>query len=204
MRSSALILLTLLTAFGAPGCRVGGPSKTDPLVIEVVSLRTKVAELELENAELKNKVARASALAGQSAEVGLAAPELASLEVDRYTGWLNSQPDRDEILRVYITAADARRRAVQITGWLHVEAKSAESSVIAARTLTPSELRDAYQGGFMGPVYVVDLPAPRPSGSAIVSAALLSMPSGEPLARAERTIEREQSAFEATGSMPEQ
>lgn len=204
MRCLALLLLLLLTVLGASGCRVGGPSKTDPLVIELVALRSKVTELELENAELKTKVARATAEAGQSAEAGLAAPELASLQIDRYSGWLTPQPGQEETLRVYIAAFDARRRDVQINGWLHVEARTVEGSVLSTRTLNPAELRDAYRGGFMGPVYVVELPATRPSDSVIVIAALSSMPSGEPFARAERTIAAKSTSSATTGSTAKQ
>lgn len=151
MRTAAFILA--LAALALPGCKVGGPSRDDPLRQRVVIAERDLARAQAENAELRSKLAESARASGLDPEAAAARPALASIAIDAYTGPLRNDPS---IFRVYLAAKDGRNRPFQLTGTLTAEVATPDGRVVT-RTLTPIELRDAWRAGFLGTFYEIDL-----------------------------------------------
>jgi hypothetical protein len=172
-----------------PGCNVGGTSSTsaenDRLRRETLQLRRDLERAEGEKAELRVKL-------GESERSRTAALDPAVLEaIPRITridfGILSGVDDASRsprLVRFDLTPLDGRGRFTQAVGTLTVEAavlppvapgENALSSpaamstgsplpgvLLATRTLTPAELREAYRSGLTSASYVVEVEPAHP------------------------------------------
>ncbi len=140
------------------GCRAGRPTPADSLRQENAALRERVALLEAEGSELRSKLLQQAQAQGLSPEVTEATPTVAGIEIDSLSGVLALEPA--SVVRkiaVYIKPFDGRRRFTQAVGDLTVEVRDAGSGrLIATRSLSPREVREAYRSQFSGTYYVVE------------------------------------------------
>jgi len=173
-------LLSVLLLVPSCGIRFGGNKSAEQAAAalreENAKLRDRIAGLEAQTAELTTKLAEARH-AG-AARVSLAAPSLASIEIEPISGPMPRRaPTR---VSVYIRPLDGRGRFMQAVGTLRV-AVLAGGSEIGTAELSPEQLRDAYRSGFAGTAYVADVPIPTgglPPGPLTMRATLTDAASG--------------------------
>lgn len=162
------------------GCRTGGESAGDVLRKQNMELQKQVAQLEKDTNELRAKLAELAGGAGvKNTEVTEATPRVAAIEIDFLSGptadsSAPAQSNGQRTVAVYIKPLDGRGRFLQATGTMQVEVSrlttlpalgetskpDSPARLLAARSLTPLQLRDAYRTGFTGTYYVVELGVP--------------------------------------------
>ncbi|MBX3408731.1 MAG: hypothetical protein KF859_02450 [Phycisphaeraceae bacterium] len=172
--TAAAVCLSLVAL---AGCTVGGQrsssAENDRLRREVIALKERVRLLEGRERELSVQLAQttASLAAASPAEIIDATPVVTSIEIDSLSGFSPADPARPaESVVWYVRPLDGYGRFVQAVGAMAVEAiivdstvgSAASGTVIAARTLSPRELRDAYRSGLMGTHYTVEVPLGAP------------------------------------------
>lgn len=158
----AAMAAATLPLCGMGGCktRIGGgkEGQTAELARRVTDL-----EREVQLQSLRANEAEAKLTAGTpSAEVALATPVLAGIEIDRLSG-----PTRSDTrgFPVFIRTLDGRARFLQVVGTLEVEVllatpdPSSTPTVVGSARLTPLELREAYRSSVAGTHYRVDIAA---------------------------------------------
>lgn len=150
------------------GCRVGGGGDPDAARKRVIELEKELAAITGERDELRAKLAAA----GTGADLASALPTPVSLEIDRFSGFDAGGADpASRVFRAYVRPLDGRGRFVQVLGSLNVRLTRG-GAPIAARTLTPDELRDAYRSNMLGTHYEVLIDVPDASGAVTASATL--------------------------------
>lgn len=176
------------------GCRIAAPSQADTTRQENAALKERVALLEARTSELEAKLA-ARAPSADAAEIAKATPVIAGIEIDRFTGFGAADPSgKPRRFTVYIKPYDGRRRFMQAVGTLLVEARAADGSVIASRSLSVAEVREAYRSQVTGTYYAIEteVPESRVGDVASVRAVLQDLLTG---ARHEATRELPQTAW---------
>jgi hypothetical protein len=139
------------------GCRIAAPTEADKTRQENAELKQRVALLEARTSELEAKLS-AKAATAEAAEVAKATPVVAGIEIDRFTGFALAEPaDKPRRITVYVKPFDGRRRFVQAVGTLLVEARTKGGSVIARRSLSIAELREAYRSQISGTYYAAEI-----------------------------------------------
>lgn len=142
------------------GCRIAAPTAADDIRRENATLKERVSQLEARTSELEAKLSMKAANA-EAAEIAKATPVVAGIDVDRFSGFspanLAGGPRR---LTVYVKPFDGRRRFVQAVGTLLVEARAKEGSVVATRSLSIAEVREAYRSQVTGTYYAVEAEVP--------------------------------------------
>lgn len=149
----SLLLAPLLTL---TACRfhVGGESSVEAenhhLRQEVRSLESRAlaAERERDEARLKLNAADPSGALD-------AAPLLTRLEIDP-----DSVLDAKLVAHIYLIPRDGRDRFLQLVGTLSLSITDAAGSQLAALSLSPTQLRDAYRTSPFGTHYLLELPLP--------------------------------------------
>jgi cell division protein FtsB len=162
------------------GIRFGGNKSAEQAAAalreENAKLRDRVTRLEAQAAELTTKLAEAQN-AG-NAQAALAAPALASIEIESISGPMPRRaPTR---VSVYVRPLDGRGRFMQAVGTLRVTVL-AGGSELGSVELNPEQLREAYRSGFAGTAYVADVPVPPgglPLGPITMRATLTDAASG--------------------------
>jgi len=160
-----------LAVCAVPSC---GPknfaNQNDELRREREDLRTRIADLERELAEAQAKLALAvqPGTTGpdgrfDAAEVALATPVCATLEIDRLSGLHDSDGDGSpDVLIVRVRTLDGRGRFTQVVGSMAVRAElvrtDAPGEQIGTVTLGPVAVREAYRSGFGGSWYTAEVP----------------------------------------------
>lgn len=147
---------------GAGGCRtrIGGGDAA-----EAANLAMRVTELEREvqvqTLRANEAEAKMRAMPSADADVLLATPALAAIEIDRLSG-----PSRSDVagFPVFVRALDGRGRFLQVVGRLEVEvfveegaAGGAGAERVGGATLGPLEVREAYRSGITGTHYRVEI-----------------------------------------------
>lgn len=175
-------LITLCAAAAAmTGCRT--PAKVartnDALRLERESLKERVATLESVNAELRSKLLEAQDAARASADVesfGVlpgdvldAMPRIAGVSIVRTSG-IEVTESGEAVARVFVRPLDGRDRFIQAVAVMEVQliglhaasqsgdARPSGSASLAEQLVRPSELRNAYTEGLLGPSYRLVLP----------------------------------------------
>lgn len=154
-----LALVAAACAVGGCGLRIGGnatiSAENDRLRSENADLKTKIEGLERREQEFRRKI---EATPGTPAADAVAAtPVLTTFEIASTSHTRPAQEGRTAAAVVHLACRDGRDRALQVTGSLRV-AVSVNGALIAERTLSPLELRDAYRGGLGGGGYTVEVP----------------------------------------------
>lgn len=174
------------------GCRIAAPSQADTTRQENAALKERVALLEARTSELEAKLA-ARAPSAEAAEIAKATPAIAGIEIDRFTGLGLADPaGKSRRVAVYVKPFDGRRRFVQAVGTLLVEARAKDGTVLASRSLSITDLREAYRSQISGTYYDAEIEVPdgRDAEVASVRAVLHDLLTG--------------ARHEATRSLPEQ
>ncbi len=169
MRALVIIILSCVAIGCSSGERIARAN--DELRLEREAQRERIEALEAENAELRAKLAEATARAESPLpdDVLEALPRVARIELTRF-----STIDGGSITWA-IRPTDGRGRFVQVVGTLEVRAIDAgdQPSVLAEAVLTPAELRDAFASGLAGAGYRVSTPiAGAPAGPVTLTATL--------------------------------
>ncbi len=185
-RSIAPAVATTILLTGAmvlPACRAGGDKSVekanDDLRRKVLDLEGEVTALQGRNAELAAKLeegerARAGTLPKDVLE---AIPRCVAVTIGGLSGYQPARRDQPAKIVIDIEPTDALGRFVQIVGTLHLEARAlgpvgsgAKDGTALETELGPTQLRDAYRGGLMGPRYTIEIPAPgvRPPGDLVM------------------------------------
>lgn len=142
------------------GCRIAAPSQADTTRQENAALKERVALLEARTSELEAKLA-ARAPSADAAEIAKATPVIAGIEIDRFTGFGGADPaGKPRRFSVYVKPFDGRRRFVQAVGTLLVEVRATDGTVIASRSLSVAEVREAYQSQVTGTYYAIEAEVP--------------------------------------------
>lgn len=142
------------------GCRILAPTEADATRQENAALKERVAVLEAKTSELEAKLSARAANA-DDAEIAKATPVVAGVELDRLTGFGPADPaGKAGRLAVYVKPFDGRRRFVQAVGTLLVECRAADGSVVASRTLSVAEVREAYRSQVTGTHYEAAIEVP--------------------------------------------
>ncbi|MBY0112464.1 MAG: hypothetical protein K2Y21_06555 [Phycisphaerales bacterium] len=142
------------------GCRIAAPSQADNTRQENAALKERVALLEARTSELEAKLA-ARAPSTDAAEIAKATPVIAGIEIDGFTGFGAVDPaGKPRRFTVYVKPYDGRRRFVQAVGTLLVEARAADGTVIASRSLSVAEVREAYRSQVTGTYYAIEAEVP--------------------------------------------
>ena len=149
------------------GCRIAAPTAADDVRRENAALKDRVAQLEARTSELEAKLA-ANASTSDAAEIAAATPAVAGIEIDKLSGLVRfdaiepkpSEPRQIEPkqrVAVYVRPFDGRRRFTQAVGTLMAEVRSVNGAVIASRSLSVTELREAYRSQFSGTYYLAEI-----------------------------------------------
>lgn len=160
VRTHGRALLLVFAACVAGGCSVRFGGST--------SLEASANALRAENAKLTDQLRSANAriqeleaLAAQreptlSPDAVAALPVATQLVLDRWSG-LDLRDERAPQLVVYASLLDARSRPLQGVGTLHIVVTTGDpqSQRRFERTLTPTQLRDAFRSGATGTHYRV-------------------------------------------------
>ena len=182
MRSGLSTISFVLVVLAVQGCTVtagGFANENDELRFQVQELEDDLNAMTLERNEWRAK-AEASATANESlsnAAVLEALPRVTKLDIDRLTGFV----DRDgqpgyEAVDVYILPKDARDRFVQAVGSVTISLVQLPTPpttdaprstngpgsepapvTLATRTLSPTDLRDAYRNTLLSVHYSIQL-----------------------------------------------
>lgn len=159
---SLVTLLLVALCLSACTTRVGGKQTleqaNDSLRAENATLKARAKALESRNAELVAATAAAASTTAtgfNASEVTQATPVITSVEIDRLSG---SKGKDTVTFTAYVRTLDGLQRFTQGVGSLHVELLNASSTSLYSRTLSPTQLRDAYRSGFAGTNYVVAFP----------------------------------------------
>lgn len=182
--AAAFATMTLLAgAASLPACRAGGDKSVekanDDLRRTVLDLEGEVAGLRGRNAELAAKLeecdrARAGTLPKDVLE---AIPRCVGVTIGGLSGYQPARRDQPAKIVIDLEPTDALGRFVQIVGTLHVETRAlgpvgseAKEGSVLETELGPTQLRDAYRGGLLGPRYTIEIPAPsvRPPGDLVM------------------------------------
>lgn len=145
----AVTALGVALCVGMGGCRLGGS----------VSTETALNQLRAENAELKEKVAKAE---GEAAELrakldasgkgaSAALPVCTRIEIGGLSGWSKD----GERLELLVQTLDGRGRFVPVAAKIKV---TSEGSPFASLRYGPDEVREMYRSGVMGTYYLVSVP----------------------------------------------
>lgn len=165
-------VLTLL-----PGCNVGGTSSTsaenDRLRRETLQLRRDLDRAEGEKAELRVKLGESerSRTAALDPAVLDAIPRITRIEFGILSG-VDDASRSPRLVRFDLATLDGRGRFTQAVGTMTVEAAVLPTIgpdpsptpadaplpgvLLAKRTLTPAELREAYRSGLTSASYVIE------------------------------------------------
>ena len=166
-----------------PGCNVGGTSSTsaenDRLRRETLQLRRDLERAEGEKAELRVKLGESerSRTAALDPAVLDAIPRITRIEFGILSG-VDDASRSPRLVRFDLATLDGRGRFTQAVGTMTVEAAvlptvgpdpSPDASpsptpadaplpgvLLAKRTLTPAELREAYRSGLTSASYVIE------------------------------------------------
>lgn len=160
------------------GCQVGGTSTTagenDRLRREAIDLKRQIEQRTGEVAELRVKLAecdRGRAAAMDPAVLD-AIPRITKIEFGMLAGLAGKSGDPERLLVFDFATLDGRGRFTQAVGSVTVEAAAMPElggasteppaagalagPILARRTLTPPELREAYRSGLGSASYVVE------------------------------------------------
>jgi hypothetical protein len=160
------------------GCRAGGvrsvEAENDRLRKELAEKEQTQRSLEGQVAELKVKLAEAKGTAGPlSAEVLEALPRITTIDISTISGF---EPTDIAVpatgVVVWFETLDGKGRFAQAVGTADVEAlllpanvadgQTPEPQRIAAASLPPGALREAYRSSFTGTHYVAELKLAQP------------------------------------------
>lgn len=149
-------------------------------------LRTKVAALEAENAQLKAIRTELEGRLAQeqrvreglvSQDVLAAMPACSGIAIDSLSGLFPASNDvAPTTCNIYIKPFDGRQRFVQIVGTVRAEVHALDPAAaaqdagkspvtIGTLTLTPAQLREAYRSGLTGTHYTLEVPITSPDAS---------------------------------------
>lgn len=203
LRHAAAILLLVLPA----ACTVGGArsvsEENDRLRRRIMELESQTGTLQGERDELAVKLREIPATdliaAGEALE---ALPICTGIVLASESGFEPFDPAKPATgVIVSVRPLDGRGRFVQVAGTLTVEALLMPGSIgsgsgdvvrLAAATLEPLQLREAYRDGFGGARYVVELPLETPldrsAHPALVLRAQLADALGRRVHQAERIL----------------
>lgn len=175
-RPRSVPVVTALAALALGAC--AGPrnfeNENDRLRRELLEARAEIDRLQEAEARLAAALEAertAQARRAPSEQALALMPRAERLTIGRLSGPV---PSRDAV-DLYITPLDDRARFVQVAGTLTVRidlvppassAAPAEPRLLASRTLTPAELREAYRSGLTGTHYTVSVPLDRALASA--------------------------------------
>lgn len=170
---AGLLLASVLPTLSACGTATIGGSKGLSKAND--DLRTRVAELEVQNRRLESSLEEANAkLASEQrvreglvpADVLAALPQCAGIELGSLSGRFpadESAPPQRVV--IYVEPFDGRRRFIQAVGTIRVEvlelsptAAADAPRTLAAAALTPLEVREAYRSSFTGTHYTIEIP----------------------------------------------
>ncbi len=167
--AAALLAALSLTACSSPvvGGKKGFHTANDDLRLRVLTLENENAILKLQRDELTAKLAEEQRVREGlvTADVLAAIPRCVGVELDSFSGFDPADPKLPvKGFILYLAPYDGQRRFVQIVGTVHAEvleladtAGVQQPRTIAAATLTPGQLRDAYRSGFTGTHYEISL-----------------------------------------------
>lgn len=151
------------------GCRIAAPSQADNTRQENAALKERVAQLEARTSELEAKLA-ARAPSADAAEIAKATPVIAGIEIDLFSGFGAADPaGKPRRFSVYVKPFDGRRRFVQAVGTLLIEIRAADGTVIASRSLSVAEVREAYRSQVTGTYYTIEAEVPENRVGDVVS-----------------------------------
>jgi hypothetical protein len=175
---AAFMAWVLAVALGLAGC--GGPrnfiNDNDRLREENLHLKQQIDELneqmELRLGEIEALRARA---AGERAIRDADPPVLAKLQIERYTGAVDTDGDgRDDLIRIYLAPLDHQGRLFPVAGRLKLQAVAilddSPPAVLAQRVYEPDEFDKAYRANLTGYHYTLELDLPADMDADIRSA----------------------------------
>jgi hypothetical protein len=139
-----------LAALG--GCRLGGSVSTETalnaLRRENADLKDKVAKAEGEAAELRAKL---ETTGGTRAALPPTLPVCTQIEIGGLSGWSKD----GQSLELLVQTLDGRRRFVPVAASIKV---TSEGSPFASLRFSPDQVRELYRSGVMGTYYLVSVP----------------------------------------------
>ena len=160
-----------------PGCRAGGDrsvsDENDRLRQAAIESDAKTKALEGEVAELKIKLAEASARPPLTPEALAALPRVTSITVSSTSGFEPTDPQAPATgVTVWFEPLDGKGRFLQAVGTATVtvlllpselgNGSNQEPQPVASTVLSPTQLRDAYRSSFTGTHYAAELKLPQP------------------------------------------
>lgn len=140
-------------------------NENDRLRRQLAELTDTLEQLERERDEWRAKAQAARADDPADELPAEAIPALARITISPRS-YIERNPDKSLLARIGVAASDGRGHPIQAVGSLTVRLldPAADSlSVLAERSLTPLELRQAYTRGFTGMSYKVELPFEHPA-----------------------------------------
>lgn len=175
------VLVLAVALMSLPACSRGPrnfENENDRLRAQNLELRRSVESLEktltrrdAELATLRERLDGARPLAG------VPAPALTTVELDRYSGPVDTDGDgRDEVMRLYLKTRDQHGRALPVEGVADVRLvllgdEDQEPASLLGRAYEAEALRERYRNGFTGTHYTFELPLDAaPSGVSSVAA----------------------------------
>jgi len=158
--TSVLIVAGLLLG----GCDTRSRRASARLRTENDDLKQKIDALTARQQELEATLADVEVNQGAQTGTLVDAPRLTMLAVAPLSGY---EPGDQPRLDIHLTPTDGRRRPIQLHGPIEAQVlrprPGDQPEVVATRTLTANEVRDAWRGGLFGTSYLVDVPIEAPS-----------------------------------------
>lgn len=167
----AALLVASLLVVGGCSVRFGGSTS---LEASANALRAENAQLSAQLATATARIKELEALAAErspqvAADALAALPVVTELEIDRWSGVDLRDPGAPQLV-VYASLLDARKRPLQGVGSLHIVASVGDAGPAQRRferTLSPTQLRDAYRSGATGTHYRIAWPIPPSDAEAL-------------------------------------
>lgn len=165
----------------AKTARIGGSMPADEVIDE---LRQENDQLHEQVQTLQDQIALRLAEIEQLQHDGgspptpdAAAPRLAVVRFDRYSGAVDSDGDgRDDLIRLYVRTLDQDDRFLPVAGKAALRAvvmtPNEPPAELAARVYESAAFKAAYRSSFMGSHYTLELPVPADADASISNAAV--------------------------------
>ncbi len=164
-------ILLCLSACVVWGCGDASRKANARLRREVHDLKQEVARLELLESERATQLAQAGSVRPDlDEEVLVSTPMVTGIGMSTWSGQLDRSEDIPTV-EIFVSAVDGRNRPLQMVGTLTARAMfippEGEPVDLGERTLTPSQVRDAWRNVLGTPSYAIKLPIrdPLPDGA---------------------------------------
>jgi hypothetical protein len=174
-----IVLITALALLAGCGTK-NFLNDNDRLRRENLELRTQVDQLQknidLRLAQIQTLEQRVSPTTRPAIE-GAHVPQAAALQLDRYTGAIDTNHDGvDDTVRIYLKPLDQEGRFIPVAGRAVAQVVAIQPGeppkLLAEKVFEPAEFNQAYRTGLTGTHYTLELPLPSPLPKGLKSATL--------------------------------